>query len=693
MLFRRFAWSVLITAFLIGFVPARLSAQGGCTFTFSPASGSPSAGGGNYTVQITASSSSCVRPTPASNDPWITISFGGGTGNGSFGYTVLPNTSVVARSGSISHGNQTYIVNQAANTCSFSLSSNTSSFGGAGGNGSFSVIPSASECSWTATTSASWIRVNTAGGTGNGAVSFSVESNPTGVSRSGLIVAGGVTHTVNQTGSCVFTVTPTLIQAPAAGVQAGTIDINASLASCTWTVTSAPSWLTITYGDRGTGNGTAVGYSITANTTATERTDTLTVAGVPVTVTQAGQGACTIALSITEITATPYASTGSIAVTAASGCTWTSVSSATWLTVSSGASGNGTGTVNYSIAANTTGQSRFATLTIGGNVVPVTQPAQACSLVVYPFAFSVPVDGGSGTFNVTAASTCAWSPVSKNTDWIQVTSTGPGAGNGAASFVAFPNPSTSSRTGTITVGSQGVTVTQAGQTCSIRLTANGATSFAPAGGTGAFAISAHDDCAWTVTTNASWITITRGASGTGDDAGSYSVAANTGPTSRTGVILAGGSAIQVTQAGTVCTVVLAPASAGYPAAGGEGSIAVTSPCAWTATTPANWIVLTAPASGTGDGRLVYSVKQNTTTQSRSSSITIADATFPVTQSAGSCSYALFSNQRHDHAGGRRGLFQNRKFIRLPMDAGEQCELAKGRLLGGCLRQRNGELPG
>jgi hypothetical protein len=54
---------------------------------------------------------------------------------------------------------------------------------------------------------------------------------------------------------------------------------------CSWTATRSGSWITITSGASGTGNGT-VGYRVSANGGSSSRTGTLTVAGQPVIITQ-----------------------------------------------------------------------------------------------------------------------------------------------------------------------------------------------------------------------------------------------------------------------------------------------------------------------------------------------------------------------------------------------------------------------
>jgi hypothetical protein len=80
---------------------------------------------------------------------------------------------------------------------------------------------------------------------------------------------------------------------------------------------------------------------------------------------------------ITGMTTTTFAAAGgsaSISVTAHDNCAWTAVSSAAFLTVTQGASGVGSGIVQFSVAANT-GAARTATLTITGTAITITQSA------------------------------------------------------------------------------------------------------------------------------------------------------------------------------------------------------------------------------------------------------------------------------------------------------------------------------
>jgi len=71
---------------------------------------------------------------------------------------------------------------------------------------------------------------------------------------------------------------------------------------------------------------------------------------------------------------------GSVAVTASPGCSWTAASQAGWLTITSGSSGNGSGQVNYSVAANSGGSYRSGALAIAGQSFTANQAGVACDL-------------------------------------------------------------------------------------------------------------------------------------------------------------------------------------------------------------------------------------------------------------------------------------------------------------------------
>ncbi|MBI4752062.1 MAG: hypothetical protein HY774_26540, partial [Acidobacteria bacterium] len=169
----------------------------------------------------------------------------------------------------------------------------------------------------------------------------------------------------------------------------------------------------------------------------------------------------------------------------------------------------------------------------------------SCTFSVSPTTVSATAAGGASSVSVTAGTGCAWTATS-NASWI--TTSASGSGNGTASFTVAANSTTSTRTGTLTVAGQTVTVNQAAGTSTCTYTVSPTTvSATAAGGASSVSVTAGTGCAWTATSNASWITTS--ASGSGNGTASFTVAANSGTTSRTGTLTVAGQTVTVTQAG------------------------------------------------------------------------------------------------------------------------------------------------
>jgi hypothetical protein len=110
-----------------------------------------------------------------------------------------------------------------------------------------------------------------------------------------------------------------------------------------------------------------------------------------------GGGTCTYSISPTSASPSASATTGTVSVTAGSGCAWSATSNAAWLTITSGASGTGNGTVGYSVAANT-GAARTGTITIAGKTFTVNQAAASSGCSSSTTAITT---SGSGTLATT----------------------------------------------------------------------------------------------------------------------------------------------------------------------------------------------------------------------------------------------------------------------------------------------------
>jgi uncharacterized protein (TIGR03437 family) len=172
------------------------------------------------------------------------------------------------------------------------------------------------------------------------------------------------------------------------------------------------------------------------------------------------------------------------------------------------------------------------------------------------------------------------------------------------------------------------------QTCSYAL-ASASQSFPSSGGTGSVNVTAQNGCAWMATSNANFITITNGASGAGNSTVNYSVAVNTASSTRTGTLTIAGQTFTITQAGGsgACSFTLTPTNQVFAASGGSGSINVATQagCNWMAATAENWIAITAGRTGSGNGRVDFTLAANSSTIPRAGAIMVAGQTFLIGQ--------------------------------------------------------------
>jgi hypothetical protein len=409
-----------------------------CTYSIGPTppiSGF-AAGGGTGIISVTTGSG-CAW-TAASNDGWITITGGaGGSGNGMVRYSVAANTGS-ARTGTISAAGKIFTVSQAKG-CSYSISPTSSNMMAAGGAGSVSVA-GGSGCVWSASSNSGWITITGgASGSGNGTVSYLVAAN-TGPARNGTITIVGQTFTINQANGCSYSMNPAG-SSMSAGDGTGSFSVTSG-SGCAWSATSNDGWITIA-GGGGSGSGT-VSYSIAANT-GPARNGTIAMAGQTFMISQAN--GCSYSMNPAGSSITAGGGAGSVSVAGGSGCAWSATSSDGWITITGGWSGNGNGTVNYSVAVNT-GPARNGAMTIAGQPFTVSQ-ANGCTYSISPTAQDFTYLYGTGIVTVTAGSGCSWTATTQYS-WIHITSGSSGTGNGTVGYYVSQNPG-ASRLGSITI--------------------------------------------------------------------------------------------------------------------------------------------------------------------------------------------------------------------------------------------------
>jgi uncharacterized protein (UPF0548 family) len=256
-----------------------------------------------------------------------------------------------------------------------------------------------------------------------------------------------------------------------------------------------------------------------------------------------------------------------------------------------------------------------------------------CSYTVTPTTRPVPVGGGNSTFSVATTAGCTWTAVSQ-AGWITVTSGANGTGNGTVGFTAAPNTG-AARSSTILIAGQTVSVTQpAATTCSYSVTPT-TRSVPVGGGNSTFSVATGASCTWTAASQNGWITVTSGASGTGNGTVSFTAAANTGP-ARSGTLLIAGQQRTVTQAsGGTCTFVVSPLTPTIARAGGAVTITVTtqSGCTWSAAESPNvsWVSITNGSARTGTGTFTLQVLANAQPSARTMRVTVAGSLVTLTQ--------------------------------------------------------------
>ena len=111
---------------------------------------------------------------------------------------------------------------------------------------------------------------------------------------------------------------------------------------------------------------------------------------------------CSYSINPTGQSFTAGSGANSVSVTTPAGCAWTAASNSAFVTVTSGASGNGNGTVGYSVAANAGASQRAGTLTIGGQTFTVTQAGLLANTIHFSDgSYSVGEGDNNATITVT----------------------------------------------------------------------------------------------------------------------------------------------------------------------------------------------------------------------------------------------------------------------------------------------------
>ena len=458
-----------------------------CPVTLTGPSAAMTAAGGTGTIAVTTQPE-CAWIAKAEASWILELAPTSGQGSAEVHFQAAPNPDAVARQAMVTVSDHRLQVTQEPAECRFSLAIASTSMGPAGGANTASVT-APKGCRWEVTSSAPWLTFTSgAAGDGNGSVGFRAAAN-TGGPRTGVLAIGDQTVTITQQGAptvpspgpvrppspspqpapspdpspspipppapaqCDYAIQPaTQTVGPEAG--AGSPIAVSTGAECAWTAVSNSSWIAVTSGPGGTGNGTAT-FRVDQNSGGS-RSGTLTIGGRTFTVTQSAS--CSFSIDPTSYSAPASGGSGNtVAVSAPAGCAWTAANAPSWIAVTSGASGTGAGTVTFTVNRND-GGARTASMTVAGQTFTVSQ-AGACTYSIDPTRLTVDRRGvKDGTVTVTTAAGCSWTAVS-SANWIDIKSADRGAGSSVVKFLVDENKG-DARTGTMTIAGRTFTVEQ-----------------------------------------------------------------------------------------------------------------------------------------------------------------------------------------------------------------------------------------
>jgi uncharacterized protein DUF5666/all-beta uncharacterized protein/BACON domain-containing protein len=192
-----------------------------------------------------------------------------------------------------------------------------------------------------------------------------------------LLAAAGCTTTTTQTSvaapsadRCAASVSAAPASFAAAGGQ-GTLTITTAR-DCTWSATVDAPWVTLSGEKSGQGEA-SLSYSVAANPVPAARSAAFVVAAQRAAVNQAA-APCTFTLNRAADSVGATGGTLAVQVSTLTGCHWSASTAETWIRVTSGQSGDASGTVGLTVAANT-GDARVGRVNVAGQNYTVNQGA------------------------------------------------------------------------------------------------------------------------------------------------------------------------------------------------------------------------------------------------------------------------------------------------------------------------------
>ena len=282
-----------------------------------------------------------------------------------------------------------------------SIAPDTASVPAAGGTVS-SALTLAHSVNWTAETATPWLQITSpSSGAGSTTVEVLASANPSVYERQGTVLIAGKTFTITQAGLG----SSVTCEEQVFGTDGGSAWADVSTeGNAQWQAVSQVSWLTVAIGASGTGAGSVFIVADPYTQTTSSRIGGVLIAGHMVYFTQRG-----FELSVVPQVAQvgSNAGAGEFGVVAPIGSIWEAITTHPWITITGGTSGQGNGTLRYSVAANTTGTSRTGKIIVSGREYTITQLA---SLLLTAYTDGGGTIAGGGSYETLASATLTATP-------------------------------------------------------------------------------------------------------------------------------------------------------------------------------------------------------------------------------------------------------------------------------------------
>ena len=567
-------------------------------------------------------------------EPWITLNANSGNIGYPVAYTVSATTNAEQRVGYVYVNGHAHEVTQ--DGLGGTIDSDGATFEKVGGSGTIAVGVQ-NGIAWKATPNVDWLSVSPTNGIGLGSVIYQVAAYDEVATRQGTLTIAGNTFTVFQYGRRIKLEPATSTQ----NYETHVIPITVNALDITqWSVTPNNSWISVVDAGNGQG-GDLVSIAIAENPSYKARTGTVTIGTETFTVTQQGRPTAELSFNVSPMasTASVEGANGLISVTATPDLPWTATSGANWLTVyAATTNGAGNGNVVYQASPNPTLFERTGTIIVTPETASgmtakthmVTQPAAQSALSMSGYEFEA--SGEPCSVEVSLAEIVQWS-VENTNSWITVNGSTSRTGPGTVVLQAAANNTVYPRSGTVTIAGKSFSVSQKARGVELEYDTK---LFGTDGGYESISIHPDGNSSWTaVASDATWITIFQGDSGTGDGEILYIVSPYVGDgTARTGWIEVGDKKVYITQRAYDLSIEPNGTNVVGNAGAGEFGVSAGIDDVWTAIVTEPWITLVSGYdAGTGSGVVRFLYTENNTGKTRTGKIIVAGEVYTLEQRA------------------------------------------------------------